>query len=150
MAKDTQSAAEKSAINVVTSCTSGKKQKGGKVGQKKKKEGECHYGKKKGHWANECCKKIADKKQKLDQPRGGSSLHVVENEDSSSSDANANTLLCYASSCEDWLMDPGATKHITPYVSDFKTYAAFSGLNQQVTLGDSKTRLEVHGLGTVE
>ena len=41
-------------------------------------------------------------------------------------------------------MDSGATEHLTPYGSDFKSYVALTGSeSQQVTLGDGKTKLRV-------
>jgi hypothetical protein len=147
-------------VNAVAGPSRQPKQKGkkkqvasGEKAQKRSKNpppGACHNCGIEGHWRSECVK--PPKKKKPDNQAGSSSsLHVVEN-DGSSVDANDEPLLCYATSSEDWLMDSGATEHLTPYSTDFVTYTAFSGSDtqQQVTLGDGKTRLRVLGQGAVE
>jgi len=115
--------------------------------------GPCFHCRKVGHWNQDCKKKKKKQKQKkLDQSGGSSSLHVVEStEPSGSTDASKYTLACYLPPCEDWLMDSGATEHLTPQRDDYKTYQAYpKSRAEYVTLGDSKTRLRVHGMGTVE
>ena len=103
---------------------------------------------KKGHWAREC------KSKKKDTPTssnagpgkpGGSSLNVVENSDAESD----SPVLCYFGAPENWLMDSGATDHMTPYGSDFTSYAKFNE-SRTVILGDGSTRLNIIGKGNVE
>jgi len=147
---------EQSSANAITGPPkAGNKKKGkakfkGKPKNKDKKEkppGACWHCGKEGHWNSEC----KQKKKKPDQPGGSSSLHVVASEESTHSDAEITTLCCYLPSCEDWLMDSGATEHLTPYQTDFKSYEAHpESRAMYVTLGDSKTCLRVHGSGTVE
>ena len=112
-----------------------------------KPPGLCFHCRKGDHWNKDCPKK--KKKPDQSKPGGSSSLHVVENEDTSS-DAES-TLLCYLSLCEDWFMDSGATKHLSPHHSNSKSYQAYPESKvTYVMLGDSKTCLCVHSLGTIE
>jgi hypothetical protein len=154
--KDNRNTAEQSAVNAIAGPSTKPANKGKKprpqVKEKKEQKappGPCHNCGKEGHWNRDC----KSKKKKPDQPGSSSSLHVVENDGevaTSSADAN-EFLLCYATSSEDWLMDSGATEHLTPYTTDFKSYVAFSGSElQHVTLSDGKTRLRVLGQGTIE
>lgn len=50
---------------------------------------------------------------------------------------------------EPWLMDSGATDHMTPWASDFTTYIPYKDSDNSVILGDSTTRLKILGKGTV-
>jgi hypothetical protein len=155
--KDNRNTAEQSAVNAIAGpsqpANKGKKPRPNVKAKERKEQkappGPCHNCGKEGHWNRDC----KSKKKKPDQPGSSSSLHVVENDGevaTSSADAN-EFLLCYATSSEDWLMDSGATEHLTPYATDFKSYVAFSGSeSQHVTLGDGKTRLRVLGQGTIE
>jgi hypothetical protein len=48
-------------------------------------------------------------------------------------------------------MDSDATKYLTPYTTDYKTYTTFSeSETQQVMLSDSETCLHILSSGTVE
>jgi len=76
---------------------------------------------------------------------GGSSLNVVENSDAESD----SPILCYFGAPENWLMDSGATDHMTPYGSNFTSYAKFNE-SRTVILGDGSTRLNIIGKGNVE
>ena len=90
---------------------------------------------------------LPDPRSTPDQP-SSSSLNVVETE-ASASDAECDNVLCYlSSSTEDWLMDSGATEHLTPWRSNLSDYVLFPESHQtHVVLGDSKTRLRILGKG---
>ena len=108
----------------------------------------CFNCEKKGHWAREC----QSKKNPLNQSNAGpgkpgsSSLNVVETSDAESD----SPVLCYFGAPENWLMDSGATDHMTPYGSDFvlASYIKFVE-SQTVVLGDGSTRLNIIGKGSV-
>ena len=51
----------------------------------------------------------------------------------------------YAAECAHWMMDSGATTHITPHLSDFKDYTPCHGT---VHLGDKSTISQV-GVGSI-
>ena len=147
---EVQANAMASSSKASSSSTKAKEKKKGKKKEKlkEKKEkksppGACHHCGQEGHWNRDCPKK----KKKPDQP-SSSSLNVVETE-ASASDAECNNVLCYlSSSTEDWLMDSGATKHLTPWGSDLSDYMSFPESHQtDVVLGDSKTCLCILGTG---
>ena len=121
----------------------GKKEKSKEKKEKKSPPRACHHCGQEGHWNRDCPKK----KKKPDQP-SSSSLNVVETE-ASASDAKCDNILCYlSSSTEDWLMDSGATEHLTPWRSNLLDYVSFPESHQtHVVLGDSKTRLRILGKG---
>ena len=73
---------------------------------------KCFHCRKEGHWANKCRQKKKKKPNAgpSDQKDSGSRLNVVE------SDAESDSqMFCYFGTPEDWLMDSGATDHMTPY-----------------------------------
>ena len=116
--RDNRTTAEVQANTMASSSkapkSSAKEEKKGKKKEKSKEKKEkksppraCHHCGQEGHWNRDCPKK------KPDQP-SSSSLNVVETE-ASASNAECNNVLCYlSSSTEDWLMDSGATEHLTP------------------------------------
>ena len=120
-----------------------KKEKSKEKKEKKSPPRACHHCRQEGHWNRDCLKK----KKKLDQP-SSSLLNVVETE-ASASDAECDNVLCYLlSSTEDWLMDSGATKHLTPWRSDLSDYVVFPESHQMhVVLSDSKMCLCILGKG---
>src|SRR5882762_6023749 len=56
----------------------------------------------------------------------------------------------YLSSTENWLLDSGATDHMTPFGSDFRDYTSFASFHNTVILGDGTTKLVVLGKGTIQ
>ena len=105
----------------------------------------------KGHWARNCKKKRREKQQQMksDNPGPPSSLlNVVDHSDAESE----VPFFAYLGSPENWLVDSGATDHMSPFGSDFRDYVAFaeSRRDNTVMLGDSTTRLRILGKGTIQ
>ena len=73
---------------------------------------------------------------------------VVDNSNAQSD----SPVFAYLGAPENFLMDSGATNHMTPFGSDFKcnSYVSLVDSNQLVTLGDGTTRLRTLGKGTIE
>ena len=112
----------------------------------------CHYCNKEGHWAQQCRKKKADNakansSKKKEKP-GSNSLNVVEHSDAKSEVA---VFACYFGSPESWLVDSGATDHMSPYGPDFTDYVKYAEARNDntVILGDGTTRLRIRGKGTI-
>jgi transposase InsO family protein len=117
-----------------------------------------------GHWAKSCRSKkkssdavaTTESSNRPPDPKGkgkppsNSQLNVIE----SSSSANNNTVFWYAqsdSTPEDWVLDSGATDHMTPYGTDFLSGSYILGHHaRSVVLGDGQTRLTIRGTGTIE
>ena len=117
----------------------------------------CHYCNKVGHIKPDCCKRkkdeVEEKKKegsalgtkaanshvKVDSPstEWGASIEEVDNDDVG--------VALYAAERACWMMDSGATHHITPHISDFKDYTPCHGT---VHLGDKSTISQV-GVGSV-
>jgi hypothetical protein len=107
---------------------------------------ECFKCGKTGHWARRCRAKSKNKPNAgpSDVQKGkqvDSSLNVVENTDAESN----SPLFCYFGAPESWLMDSGATDHMSPFGSDFKNYAVYAESRHTVVLGDGSTRLPLCG-----
>ena len=137
-----------SSANMVHGSGNGPKRK-----SKKPPAGQpCHYCQKEGHWAQQCRKKKADNakansSKKKEKP-GSNSLNVVEH-----SDAESETpVYAYFGSPESWLVDSGATDHMSPYGPDFTDYVKYAETRNDntVVLGDGTTRLRIRGKGTIK
>jgi len=138
-------------------------QKKGKQTKKPPPDKPCHYCSKPGHWVAQCRKKKKDNVNKSPSPNmqnsgggGTSSLNVVDSsvEVSSSVVSNAAVSWFYdwsAHHTEDWIVDSGASDHMTPHCLDFDdNYTTFHDSTcSAITLGDKKTKLEILGKGTV-
>ena len=120
---------------------------------------KCFYCQKPGHKRNECQKKKADEeKEKKDKSSGAqasssnkavnahitipTTAFITEVPDSDNNDFHVSL---YASSRSRWLVDSGATHHISPFRSDFATWSPAEG---SVSLG-GRVVLAQTGVGTV-
>src|SRR5712672_1374821 len=122
------------------------------VGKKKKRDHSsltCHYCNKKGHIKPDCQKKKQDDSTTKKKEEGSSSskaanTHVLECTTASITEDNDDfTAALYAADAKTrWMMDSGATHHITPCRSNFKDYSLAKGT---IRLGDKST---VNQIGT--
>src|SRR5579863_5702488 len=128
-----------------------------KSGKKKKDHSNltCHYCNKKGHIKPDCQKQKKDEAEKKEEEATSSSggnkaanAHIVVPTTATiieiDDDNDISVSLCTAAKLR-WMMDSGATHHITPHRSDFKDYAPIKGT---IRLGDKSTADQV-GTGTV-
>ena len=129
-----------------------------KSGKKKKKDHAdltCHYCKKKGHIQPDCRKKKKDdaEKKKKEEEGGAESSkkaansHVLVPTTASIEEVDDNELSVglYAAERARWMMDSGATHHMSPFRSDFVDYSLCKGT---VRLGDKSTVDQV-GMGSI-
>jgi hypothetical protein len=114
----------------------------------------CHYCGKKGHIQPDCRKKKKDdaEKAKKDGASGSgqkaANSHVLVPTTASIKEVNKDNsvgVALYAVERMRWMMDSGATHHITPHRSDFETYTP---CNSTVRLGDKSTIDQV-GVGSI-
>jgi hypothetical protein len=114
----------------------------------------CHYCGKKGHIQPNCRKKKKDdaEKAKKDGASGSgkkaANSHVLVPTTTSIREVdedNSVSVALYATEHMRWMMDSGATHHITPHRLDFETYTPCNGT---VRLGDKSTIDQV-GVGSV-
>jgi hypothetical protein len=113
----------------------------------------CHYCNKKGHIQPDCRKKKKDDADKKKKEESGSSggnkaanSHVLVPTTASIEEVNDTVgVALYAAERVRWMMDSGATHHISPHRSDFKDYTPCKG---SVRLGDKSTIDQV-GVGSV-
>src|SRR6266481_4817216 len=114
----------------------------------------CHYCQKKGHISPNCHKKKRDEKEKKKPGQASSSdgtkatnshVHTTASIEEVVSDNESVGVALYSSWRERWLVDSGATHHMTPHRSDFVNYTACGG---SVRVGDVATTSQV-GVGSV-
>ena len=110
----------------------------------------CHYCNKKGHIQPDCRKKKKDDKEKKDKEKNASSkaanTHVAVHTSASIEEINDDLhVSLYAAASDAWMLDSGATHHITPHTSDFISYSKIKGI---VRLGDKST-VDQAGIGSV-
>ena len=116
----------------------------------------CHYCNKKGHIQPDCRKKKKDEAQKKKEEESAvvttsgkksANSHVLVPTTASITEVNDDELDVglYVAERARWMMDSGATHHITPYKTDFADYSPCLGT---VRLGDRSTVNQV-GVGSV-
>jgi hypothetical protein len=126
------------------------------TGKGKKKDHSnltCHYCQKKGHIQPDCRKKKKDDADKKKKEESGSSSgnkaansHILVPTSASIEEVNDNVgVALYTAERVRWMMDSGATHHITPHWSDLKDYTPCKG---SVCLEDKSTIDQV-GVGSV-
>jgi hypothetical protein len=127
-----------------------------KSGKKKKDHSmlTCHYCNKKGHIQPDCRKKKKDDADKKGKEEGGgaggsksANAHVLVPTTASIVEVNDDELEVglYTAVRTRWMMDSGATHHMSPHKSDFADYTPCQGT---VRLGD-KSAVDQVGVGSV-
>jgi len=123
-------------------------------GKKKKQDHSnltCHYCNKKGHIQPDCRKKKKDDSSNKKKKKGSSGSKAANSHilvptasiEEVNDDFAAALYTADARPC--WMMDSGATHHITPCRDDFKDYSLVNGT---IHLGDKSTVNQI-GVGTV-
>src|SRR5712675_442660 len=109
----------------------------------------CHYCNKKGHIKPDCRKKKKDEKDKKEKENAlgnkAANTHVAIHSASIEEINNDLNVSLYAAQKDTWMIDSGATHHITPHASDFSSYSKIKGA---VRLGDKSTVAQ-EGVGSV-
>ena len=129
-----------------------------KTGKKKNKDHSnliCHYCKNKGHIQPNCRKKKKDEAEKkkreedsnAESSKKAANSHVLIPTTASIEEVNESEMdfALYTAERERWMMDSGATHHMSPFKSDFADYAPCQGA---VSLGD-KSSVKQIGVGSV-
>ena len=127
------------------------KKKGDKADKSKIK---CYYCQKNGHKSNECRKKKKDvkdkdKKDKEEEKGSGTQKSVNAHISTATIEEISNNedlpVFIYSAARFRWMVDSGATHHITPHHSDFITWTPTTGT---VSLG-GHAEIKQIGIGTV-
>ena len=125
------------------------KRKGDKADKSKIK---CYYCQKLGHKSNECRKKKKDAEEKEKKEKGNSATtsksvnaHITTASIEEIDDNNDLSVSLYAAARSRWMVDSGATHHITPNRSDFISWTPAKGT---VSLGGHAEIAQI-GTGTV-
>ena len=115
-----------------------------------KRPGVCHYCKKPGHWKNEC-RLLQSKKEKEQKNKGtisdSASVAVSSADHSSVADDAVFTAACSISQPDTWIVDSGASFHMTPHKEWFTSFRSCDG--GSVLLGDDAI-CKVQGIGIVQ
>src|SRR5882672_10037920 len=105
----------------------------------------CHYCNKKGHIKPDCHKKKRDEKESASGSKAANT-HVAVHTSASIEEIKEDLAVSlYAAQKDAWMIDSGATHHISPHASDFKDYTKIKGA---VRLGD-KSEVAQEGIGSV-
>lgn len=118
------------------------------LGKYKKKDFVCHYCSKKGHIARNCFKKRDDLKNNKENEK---TKRKTDNDNSANLEAfltlesNCSARILNANTSDVWLLDSGASKHMS-----FRRewFVEFNESSEFVSLGDDST-CEVKGRGTI-
>jgi len=127
------------------------KQKSDKADKNKIK---CFYCQKLGHKSNECCKKKKDEENEKDKKQKGTNVqsnksvnaHITTTTIEEIDDNDDLPISLYATGQSRWMVDSGATHHITLHQSDFFSWTPAQGV---VSLG-GYAEIDQIGTGTVE
>ena len=126
-----------------TQCGRGRGQ-GSSGGRGPQPDDECRYCKKKGHWANECRKKEADKKR--DAPGRSANTAVSGSQDLGNREVGQVYLAAGSQAVAGVILDCGVTGHMFSDRSYFTSYADAS--DQTISVGDARD-IPVEGLGSI-
>ena len=104
-------------------------------GATKRMPGRCHYCQQEGHWKAECLKRKADEAgNRFKNDGGGHTAFMV------------TTRLAKRKATNDWVIDSGASQHLSAQREKFLNYKHISPLKIQI--GDG-SELEAEGIGDI-
>ncbi len=115
-----------------------------------RRPGVCHYCKKPGHWKSEC-RLLQSKKEREQKDKGTVSDSATVAVSSAGHNSNDNdavfTAACSVSHPDTWIVDSGASFHMTPHREWFSSFRSCEG--GTVLLGDDGI-CKVEGVGIVQ
>ncbi|KAL5702856.1 hypothetical protein ACHQM5_028020 [Ranunculus cassubicifolius] len=101
----------------------GKRNQGKSKGQSKdKKDDQCHYCDKMGHWKSDCYKYKQDVADGTVKPKKNGNDVTIVNQESDLIVVDRAGDVCYAAGTENWVVDSGASFHVIPHKRFFHTY----------------------------
>ena len=100
----------------------------------KKMPGHCHYCQREGHWKAKCLKKKADEAGNRFKNEGGHTAII------------ATTRMTKRKASDDWVIDSGASQHLSAQRERFINYEEISPLKIQI--GDG-SEIEAQGMGDI-